>query len=182
MLQAVLLCLHLLREVQDLGKEFAEPQEVPRFVETLKRLLLAQAMKLRASRIGTQRISPASGCHQGADPPERGVARTASRHPKNPEHFSRERAPALPTGRVIPASRRRTTGPNGNSRPLVIARKISFGSQSEQGLKMRARCLMSVLNTLNKQTENLFATFTRALDALTINPTRNLYQLLFNSS
>ncbi len=48
-------------------------------------------------RIGTQRISPdEAGAIKAQDPPERVDAPTASRHPKNPEHFSRERAPALP--------------------------------------------------------------------------------------
>jgi len=70
--------------------------------------------------------------------------------------------------------------PGRQLRPLVIARKISFGSQSEQGLKTH-EVLMSVLHTLGQRTENGFDTFTRALDALAINPARNPYQLLFNS-
>ncbi len=142
--------------------------------------LLAQAMKLRCPRIGTQRISPASGCHQGADPPERGVARTASRHPKNPEHFSRERAPALP----LDAS----SHPGGEQPGRTGTAPAGDRQENQLWIAVRARledargAHASVLHTLNKQTENLFATFTRALDALTINPTRNLYQLLFNSS
>ena len=63
----------------------------------------------------------------------------------------------------------------------MIARKISFGSQSEQGLKTR-EVLMSVLHTLRKRTPDGFAAFTRALDALAVNPTRDPYALLFNSS
>lgn len=66
-------------------------------------------------------------------------------------------------------------------RPLVIARKISFGSQSEQGLQTR-EVLMSVLHTLTKRSTSAFETFTRALDALTVKPTRDTYDLLFNSS
>ena len=66
-------------------------------------------------------------------------------------------------------------------RPLVIARKISFGSQSVQGLKTR-EVPMSVLHTLRKRTDDGFAAFTRTLDALAVNPTRNPYDLLFNSS
>jgi hypothetical protein len=40
-------------------------------------------------------------------------------------------------------------------RPLVIARKISFGSQSEQGAQTR-EILMSVLHTLRKRTNDVF--------------------------
>ncbi len=130
-------------------------------------------MKLRASRIGTQRNFALSGCHQGKDPPERGVARTASRHPKiqGGEHFSRERAPALP----LDASSRSISAENNRAerepRPLVIARKISFGSQSEQGLKRR-EVFASVLHTLNKQTGKPIChfLFTRALDVLNDQP------------
>ncbi len=168
-----------MREVQDLGKEFAEPQEVPRFVETLAPLL-AQAMKVSAQGLELREFRRQAGAIkaqilQSVESP--------AQHPgiqKIQNIFSRERAPALPldASSYIPAENNRAER---ELRPLVIARKISFGSQSEQGLKTR-EVLMSVLHTLNKQTENLFATFTRALDALTINPTRNLYQLLFNSS
>ena len=66
-------------------------------------------------------------------------------------------------------------------RPLVIARKISFGSQSEQGLLTR-EVLMSGLHTLRKRTADGLGTFTRALDALAVDPTRDPYALLFNSS
>ncbi len=134
-------------------------------------------------RIGTQRNFAASGCHQGAG----GILQSVESPAQHPgiqkiQNIFRENAPWLYhwTTRhpVIPAENNRAER---ELRPLVIARKLGFGSQSEQGLKTR-EVPMSVLHTLNKQTENLFATYTRALDALTINPTRNLYQLLFNSS
>jgi transposase len=54
-------------------------------------------------------------------------------------------------------------------RPLVIARKTSFGSQSEKGLKTR-ETLMSVLNTLAKRTDNVVTAISSALDALVANP------------
>ncbi len=170
---------HLLREVQDLGKEFAEPQEVPRFVETLAPLL-AQAMKLRAQGLELREFRRQAGAIkaqilQSVESP--------AQHPgiQKIQNIFRENAPRLYHWTRHPSIPAENNRAERELRPLVIARKISFGSQSEQGLKTR-EVLMSVLHTLNKQTENLFATFTRALDALTINPTRNLYQLLFNSS
>jgi hypothetical protein len=66
-------------------------------------------------------------------------------------------------------------------RPLVIARKISFGSQSEQGSQTR-EILMSVLHTLRKRNHDLFGAFKRALDALAEDETRNPFKLLFDSS
>src|SRR3989449_11352717 len=66
-------------------------------------------------------------------------------------------------------------------RPLVIARKISFGSQSEQGALTR-ETLMSVLHTLRKRTQDVFGAFQRALDALAEDEKRDPYMLLFDSS
>jgi len=66
-------------------------------------------------------------------------------------------------------------------RPLVIARKISFGSQSEQGALTR-ETLMSVLHTLRKRTKDVFGAFKRALDALAQDEKRDPYKLLFDSS
>jgi hypothetical protein len=64
---------------------------------------------------------------------------------------------------------------------LVIARKISFGSQSEQGAQTR-EILMSVLHTLRKRTQDIFGAFKRTLDALAEDETGDPYRLLFDSS
>ena len=66
-------------------------------------------------------------------------------------------------------------------RPLVIARKISFGSQSEQGAQTR-EILMTVLHTLRKRTQDVFGAFKRALDALAEDEKQDPYKLLFDSS
>jgi len=63
-------------------------------------------------------------------------------------------------------------------RPLVIARKVSFGSQSDAGAATR-EVLMSVLLTLQKRTADPLATFTAALDALAADPHADVYRLLF---
>jgi hypothetical protein len=42
--------------------------------------------------------------------------------------------------------------------PLVIARKVSFGSQSEAGARTR-EVLMSVLHALRKRTDDVTAAF-----------------------
>jgi transposase len=66
-------------------------------------------------------------------------------------------------------------------RPLVIARKISFGSQSEQGALTR-EILMSVLHTLRKRTDDVFGVFKRTLDKLAQDEKRDPSKLLFESS
>lgn len=54
-------------------------------------------------------------------------------------------------------------------RPLVVARKVCFSSQSEQGLKTR-ETLMSVIDTLRLRFENPVKRLSDVLDALGRNP------------
>ena len=64
-------------------------------------------------------------------------------------------------------------------RPLVIARKVSFGSQSDAGALTR-EVLMSVLLTLQKRTQDPVAELTAALNVLACKPDADVYQLLFD--
>ena len=82
-------------------------------------------------------------------------------------HWARERA--------IPADNNRAER---ELRPLVIARKVSFGSPSEAGASS-CEVLMSVRHTLRKRTNHVTAAFQRALDRLVQNGKVNLYKLLF---
>jgi transposase len=170
---------HLLREVQDLGQEFAQQTEVQRFVETLAPWL-AQAMKLRTQGLKLKEF------HQQARQIEiriRESVQIQAQHPgiQRIQNLFRENAARLYHWARHPSIPAENNRAERELRPLVIARKISFGSQSEQGLKTR-EVLMSVLHTLRKRSDDGFAAFTRALDALAINPTRHPYDLLFNSS
>jgi transposase len=63
-------------------------------------------------------------------------------------------------------------------RPTVIARKTSFGSQSEAGAKTRG-ILMTVVHTLKKQGKNPGVRFKTALDELARDATQNAFKLLF---
>jgi hypothetical protein len=65
-------------------------------------------------------------------------------------------------------------------RRLVIARKLSFGPQSEAGARTR-EVLRSVLNTLRKRTDDVTAVCQRALDRLAEDPTLDLCKRLFRS-
>ena len=64
-------------------------------------------------------------------------------------------------------------------RPLVVARKVCFGSQSEQGLKTR-ETLMSVIDTLRLRFENPVKRLSDVLDALGRNPKSDVVALLWS--
>ncbi len=170
---------HLLREVQDLAKEFPEVSEVSRFVAQFAPLL-AEAMKLRA-----QELTSAQFRQRGLElkVEMKALVHSPAQHPgiQKIQNIFRERAARLyhwAKSSTIPADNNRAER---ELRPLVIARKVSFGSQSEQGAQTR-EILMSVLHTLRKRTDKVFDVFQRCLDALAENEKRDPYKLLFDSS
>jgi len=170
---------HLLREVQDLEKAFPAVEEVSQFVGSFAPLL-ALAMKLRS-----QPLSPTAFGQQARQLQAQiqTLAQAPAQHPgiQKIQNLFREKAPRLyhwAKNPAIPADNNRAER---ELRPLVIARKISFGSQSEQGAQTR-EILMSVLHTLRKRTSDVFGAFKRALDALAEDEKRDPYKLLFDSS
>lgn len=170
---------HLLREVEDLEKDFPGVAEVSRFVGSFAPLL-ADAMKLRSHE-----LSPAVFRRQARELKTQiqAAVQAPAQHPgvQKIQDLFREKAARLyhwAESPTIPADNNRAER---ELRPLVIARKISFGSQSEQGAKTR-EILMSVLHTLRKRTSDLFGAFKRALDALAEDEPRDPYRELFDSS
>ena len=170
---------HLLREVQDLGKEFPDVGEVSQFAATFAPLL-AGAMKLRA-----QQLNPAQFRQQALELKVEIKAQVHSpaQHPgiQKIQNIFREKATRLYHWSKHPAIPADNNRAERELRPLVIARKISFGSQSEQGAQTR-EILMSVLHTLRKRTNDLFEAFERSLNALAQDEKRDPYKLLFDSS
>jgi transposase len=170
---------HLLREVQDLGKEFPEVSEVLRFVARLAPLL-ADAIQLRAQGLTTAAFGQRA-LELKMD--IKTLVHSPAQHPgiQKIQNIFREKATRLyhwSKKAAIPADNNRAER---ELRPLVIARKISFGSQSEQGALTR-EILMSVLLTLRKRTRDPFGVFKRTLDALAEDEKRDPYKLLFDSS
>jgi transposase len=170
---------HLLREVQDLGKEFPETNEVSQFVAHFAPLL-AEAIKLRA-----QQLTPAGFSQQALELKVeiKSLVHSSAQHPgiQKIQNIFRKQATRLyhwAKNPTIPADNNRAER---ELRPLVIARKISFGSQSEQGAQTR-EILMSVLHTLRKRTKDVFGAFHRVLDALAEDEKRDPSKLLFDSS
>lgn len=77
--------------------------------------------------------------------------------------------------RAIPAENNRAER---GLRPTVIARKVSFGSQSDAGANTRG-ILMSVLVTLKKRGFDVTTRLKEVLDEIARNPTHNAFPLLF---
>jgi transposase len=169
-------CAHLLRDLEEIEKTFPEHAEVQTFVASVAPLL-AEAMGLRR-----QPISDRAFYRQAAALKRRMVAamRRPARHPAIQAYQAifREHADRLyhwADDRTVPAE---NNFAEREFRPLVVARKVSFGSQSEAGARTR-EVLMSVLLTLKKRTPDVTAAFQSALDRLAENPRLDPFRALF---
>jgi transposase len=172
---------HLLRNLTDLLKEFPENEQIRLFVEALAPLLTA-AIQVRKFPGSTRQF-----LRQAAQIKQRivEVINAKASHPAIQiyQNIFREKAHRMyhwTTNRRVPADNNLAER---DLRPLVIARKISFGSQSDAGAKTR-ETLMSVLHSLQKQTPQVAQRLKAVLDQLALDPTQDLSHLLFppNSS
>lgn len=167
---------HLLRDVQDLEKEFPDQAEVSTFVAVVAPLL-ALAQGLRNQRIDdeefykraaklTEEIKAAMNepaLHQG-------IRRMQDIFRQN-EHRLYHWAVA----RDIPADNNLAER---DLRPSVIARKVSFGSITDSGARTRS-ILTSVVTTLKKRGEDPADRIKKVLDQLAVNMEQDPYNLLF---
>lgn len=168
---------HLLREMKDLQVAFADEKEVEAYAERMIELL-AGAMRLQSSR-----------------PTEAEYYREAQRIRKEitkacmePSHhlaikrwqdFFLDEADHLyhwVEDRRVPCENNRAER---ELRPTVIARKVSHGSQGEEGAKTR-EVLMSVLQTLKKRVADPRQRFKEMLDQLAVNVKGKVSELLFH--
>lgn len=167
---------HLLREFEDLEKGFPDDTEIRSFV-SVTIPLITEAIKLRAQPISDEEF------YKKARSLKEQIIEIMKRPAK---HFGIRRLQDIFTekaGRLYHwADDRRVPADNNfaerDLRPTVVARKVSFGSQSDNGAHTRS-VLMSVLHTLKKRTADPVAQFKNALDALAKNPSLDPYQLLF---
>lgn len=139
---------HLLRRLEDLGKEFPEEKEVQCFVSILAPLL-AEAMHLRSSPISEKAYYIKA---KNIEKNIRKAIRAPASHPgiQKYQDIFRENKHRLyhwVQDRNIPANNNRAER---ELRPTVIARKVSFGSQSEEGAATRS-ILMSIIYTASKR-------------------------------
>jgi transposase len=167
---------HLLREAQDLDKEFPDVAEVQAFVSTVAPQL-ALAMGLRA-----QPISDPEFCRQAAALKAQITAsmEAPSQHLgiRRIQEIFRANADRLYHGaedRRIPAENNLAER---DLRPTVIARKVSFGSQSDAGAQTRG-VLMSVLHTLKKRQVDVVTHLKTVLDQLALDIQQDPFPILF---
>ena len=168
---------HLKRTLDDLLKEFPNDEEVKVFHQLL-RPLVCKAMKLRNQKT-SDRVY-----YQKAKKLKQeilNICRSSARH-LGIESFQNiflekeDRLFQWVENRKIPAENNKAER---EIRPTVIARKVSFGSQSEQGAKTRS-ILMSYLHTASKRLkhESITHWFKTLLDEASQNSEFDFYSCL----
>ena len=167
---------HLLRALEDLGKEFPDQAEVQAFTATLIPLL-AEAMHLHARPLSDQEYY--ARARQLKQEIEK-VIESPAQHlgVRAMQDLFRENAARLyhwVEDRRVPAHNNYAER---QLRPTVIARKTSFGSQSDAGAKTR-EVLMTLVHTLALRFSDPQAHFKSVLDQLAEDPTRAPLPLLF---
>jgi transposase len=167
---------HLLREVEDLEKDFPDSDEVKTFVSVMAPLL-SSAMKLRtqpfqdpdfylqAAQIKTKILAAvdAPSMHLGI----RRIQEIFSENESRLYHWAQDRRISADNNLA-----------ERDLRPTVIARKVSFGSVSDAGANTRG-ILMSVLYSLKKHRFNVEYHLKSVLDQLAKEPSQDPYPLLF---
>ena len=168
---------HLLREVEKLEKEFPDSKEISHFVSTFA-VLLAKAMKLRGRDLAdvqyyveAKKIKGEMELSISGDWQHFGIQRIQGIFQKK-----RHRLYHWVDNREVHADNNRAER---ELRPTVIARKVSFGSQSEAGAKTRSS-IMSLLHTVKKRLKDksLEEWLTDALNEISKNPNVNISSLI----
>lgn len=170
---------HLLREVQELEKQFSDDDEVIEFVTTFAPML-AEAMRLASHKLtDAEYYKRAKALKkeilEAASSPAKHLA---IRHIQDIFRSKKARLFHWVVDREVPSHNNfaeRTV------RGVVVARKISYGSQSEKGAKTRS-ILMTILYTAHsrlKSRDKLVEWFKETLDRLAAGyPPEKVYDLL----
>ncbi len=138
---------HLLRDVEDLEKDFPESGEIKVFVSVMAPLLTT-AMNLRSQPIpDDEYYAKAAGIKaQIIAAVEAPAIHLGIQHIQNIFHENAHRLYHWVDNRRVPAENNLAER---DLRPTVIARKVSFGSLSDAGAHTRS-VLMTVLHSLKK--------------------------------
>ena len=167
---------HLSRDIENLQKEDPEDPQVSRFVDTAVPQLAA-AMSLRQLKLSPRQFrQQASALRHDIE----STMNASASHPgiQHIQDLFREKSHRMYRWTLDPRIPAENNRAERELRPLVIARKNSFGSQSDAGAATR-EVLMSVLLTLQKRSADPLAALTATLDALVADPHPNVYRLLF---
>jgi hypothetical protein len=170
---------HLLRDVEDLAQEFPGAAEVTAFTSTLIPLL-AEAMHLGGRPLAEAAYYEQAGSlkQQIVDLMEQPAQHLGVRQVQGIFRDNAHRLYHWVENRTVPADNNRAER---ELRPTVIARKVSFGSQSDAGAKTR-EVLMSVVHTLAKRVADPDAHFKSVLDKLAADPNQDAAALLLDTS
>jgi transposase len=167
---------HLLRKVEDLGREFPDDKEVAKFVAVVAPQL-ALAMGLRRERITDDEFYRRARALRDeikatmAQPAHhQGIRSIQDIFRQNDDRLYR-----WADDRAVPADNNLAER---DLRPSVIARKVSFGSVTHAGAKMRS-ILSTVTASLNKRGADVAGRIKEALDILAQNPNADPFEVLF---
>jgi len=170
---------HLLRDLEDVAKDFPDDPEAAAFVKRLAPLL-SSAMGLRGLPIKDRKFKSEAVwlkkeiqsviAHSASHPAIQAYQDIFRSHPDRLYHWADDRN--------IPADNNLAER---ELRSLVIARKVSFGSQSQAGAATR-EILMTVLLTLKTRVPDVKTAFKNFLDQLALNPNLDHYQALFGNN
>ena len=170
---------HLLRDVEDLEKEFPDNSEVSTFTAVVIPLL-SSAMKLRQQPISDEEFHSESSR-------VRNEIQAAMNHPAHHLGIRRiqdifiknhDRLYHWSLNRSIPAENNLAER---DLRPSVVARKVSFGSVSDAGAQTRST-LQTVACTLKKRGMGVERQISSTLDLLARDSTTDIVTVLFNPS
>jgi len=170
---------HLLRNVEDLEKEFPDDKEIATFVAvTAPQLSLAM-------RLGTQPISDDEFYRRAAalrDEIKATMAQPAHHQGiRRIQDIFRENEHRLfhwAEDRAVPADNNLAER---DLRPTVIARKVSFGSVTDAGARVRST-LSTVAVTIHKRDADVAGRIKEGLDLLAGNPKADPFAILFSLS
>lgn len=141
---------HLLRDVEDLEKEFEGNAEIADFVNKMA-TLLSDAMKLRGRDISDKLY------YQTARQIKKEILFLAHKPAQHLGIRSLQDIFVEKQDRLFQWVKDRNIPPDNNKaereiRPTVIARKVSFGSQSDKGAETKS-IIMSMIHTAKKRTK-----------------------------
>jgi transposase len=167
---------HLLREVEDIEKEFPDQNEGLAFVSSVAPLL-ALAIGLRRQTLSDEQfyqkaIEVKTQIKALMESPAQHMA---IRRIQDIFTENEERLYHWTENREVPAENNLSER---DLRPTVIARKVSFGSQSDGGAYTRG-VLMTVMHTLKKRGVDVAACLKYTLDQLAKDMRRDPFSLLF---
>ncbi|MDD5598045.1 MAG: IS66 family transposase [Victivallaceae bacterium] len=168
---------HLFRDVEELKLEFPDDKQVTVFCDDLMNQL-TKAMKLKSESLSRQKyVSKARKikkeimriCHEEAnDPGVQGIQDIFRENEDKLFHWVEN--PDIPCENNFGER---------NLRPVVILRKISFGCQSERGMRTR-EILMTILHTAKCRGHDPVNFLERALNILCKDPKADLRHLIFS--